>query len=50
MQLFPSFTSIPFDYPYLFYIVSLQIVNYGIAGHYEPHFDFARVIFYFIMA
>lgn len=20
----------------------LQIVNYGIAGHYEPHFDFAR--------
>ena len=21
----------------------LQISNYGVGGHYEPHFDFARV-------
>jgi len=25
----------------------LQIVNYGLGGHYEPHFDFARVSLYY---
>ena len=37
------FHSVQFSYNLIKIILISQVQNYGLAGHYDPHFDFSRV-------